>query len=443
MPNFKFNFNHGTRYINGPLINLGATRGKGSSTRMLNHCKSNSANPSDCLNKVLKLEKPFVLKSPFGEWNKPFELFDISSFDKMDNVIKRMNTNEPYWNPNNIDYKSALIYAANRWSKLISLYFPIVYLFRKLMKNGDWKGIYLGSTFFASEELTVSTIATCDPLPHIYEQSSFVKGFNLLINITKMNDYYQQSVGNILTHELGHALGITLWNVWTNGTTNSGVLNLPMLDITQRYNFWHNLSHKLTNDTPPKLRLGHYNAVSAYNLYGGTNIGEPKKTHGTPIIGEFESNNNSCEKLAISQSNDKLPLHVNDMYHFRQTPIYIDNGLFTPDTIFRGIKNDIMVPYYSPQVQYFISNISIGYLLDMGTWYDGVWYGNYARKLGGGSEYDGSEVTSKPENIDDVLHFSGVAPEHTKNSNDKSIDNIYKNIEPETELVCKCCQPKI
>jgi hypothetical protein len=58
MPKFKFNFNHGTRYINGPLVNLGTTRGKGSSTRMLSHCKSNSENSSDCINTVLNLEKP-------------------------------------------------------------------------------------------------------------------------------------------------------------------------------------------------------------------------------------------------------------------------------------------------------------------------------------------------------------------------------------------------
>jgi hypothetical protein len=376
--------------------------------------------------------KPPVLKPLFDEYDKPYKLFDIESFDKMDIEIESMNKQFDDWNPNKVNYKSALLYAANRWMKLINLYFPTVFFFRKLMKDGGWKGIYLAKVFFTYEKPEIQTIATCDPLPHIYEQSSFVKGFNLLINLTKMNNYQQQSVGNILTHELGHALGITLWNVYKNGTVSSEVLNLPMLDITQKHNFWHCLAYRWPEGG--SLRIGHANAVSAYNLYGGSSI-PGSQTIGAPLATIKESNINSSEKLTVALRNARLPLALNDMFHFRQTPIYVDNGIFNPDIIFRGIYNDIMVPYYNPQVQYFITNISIGYLLDMGTWYGDEFYQNYSTVLGGGSDYDGSEVTGKPEIVNDVLHFTGVALEHTKKSNDKGIYNI----EPESELVCNCC----
>jgi hypothetical protein len=381
------------------------------------------------------LFKPPVLKPLFDEYDKPFKLFDIESFDKIDNAVERMNTNEPGWNPNNNDYKSAIIYAANRWSKLITLHSPTVFFFRKLMKDGGWKGIYLANIIFQSNTTDDPSIARCDPLPHVYEQSSFVKGFNLYINLTKMNNYYQTSAGNILTHELGHALGMPLWSVYKNGTTSSGVMNLPIVRITQDYPFWHCLSYISIPDGSPygSYRIGHYSAVQAYNLYGGTDIGELQKTLETNKLGEFESNEKSSEKFSFVR-NDKLPLVFN-MDHFTRTPIYVTISIFTDDIVFRGLHNEIMTPYYEQNTQYFITNISIGYLLDMGTWYDDVFYHNYEKVIGGGSQYDGSEVTSKPTNVNDVLHFSGVAPEHTTKSNDKSIYNI----EPETELVCNCC----
>ena len=207
-----------------------------------------------------------------------------------------------------------------------------------------------------------------------------------------------------------------------------------MVDRTIRHNFWHKLGYRWPEGG--SLRLGHAQAVSAYNLYGGSSI-NGSEVLGAPVISVKELNVNSSEKLAIALRNPRLPF--DGSFHWIKTPVIIDNGIGNPDTIYRGLYNEIMVPTYNPQVQYFITNISIGYLLDMGTWYGDEFYQNYTTVLGGGSTFDGSEVTSKPTNIGEVLHFSGVAPEHTKSSNDKSMDNIYKNIEPVTELVCNCC----
>jgi len=411
----------GGKITNG--TQLVGSKGRGSINRVAKKCP-------ECIDAIFK---PPDIKPLFGEYDKPFKLFDLESFDKMDAEVESMNKQFDDWNPNKVDYKSAILYAANRWSKLVTLYFPTVFFFRKLMKDGGWKGIYLAKVFFTYEPPEIPTIATCDPLPHIYQESSFVKGFNLIINLTKMNNYYQQSVGNILTHELGHALGITLWNVYKNGTISSEVLNLPFKHIDiNRYNFWHILAYRWPENGP--LRIGHANAVSAYNLYGGTNI-PGSETIGAPLTVIKESNINSSEKLAVALRNPRMPIDY--PYHWKKTAVYIDNtdvGNATP-TIYRGIHNDIMAPNYLPSIEYFITNISIGYLLDIGTWYGDEFYQNYTTVLGGGSEFDGSEVTGKPAIVNDVLHFSGVAPEHTKNSNDKSIYNI----EPETEFVCHCC----
>jgi len=56
---YSFGFNqrnfNGTRPVTNAAINLGATRGKGSSSRMFNYCKQNSLNPSLCINQFIRI----------------------------------------------------------------------------------------------------------------------------------------------------------------------------------------------------------------------------------------------------------------------------------------------------------------------------------------------------------------------------------------------------
>jgi hypothetical protein len=90
MPKFKFNFNHGTRYVNGPLVNLGATRGKGSSARMLSHCKSNSENPSECINKFININN----QTNVNEIDVIINLYNALSdnfIDEFDNLVTKYN----------------------------------------------------------------------------------------------------------------------------------------------------------------------------------------------------------------------------------------------------------------------------------------------------------------------------------------------------------------
>ena len=43
-----------TSKVSGPAINMGCTRGRGSTTRMFNYCKEHSENPSLCINQFIK-----------------------------------------------------------------------------------------------------------------------------------------------------------------------------------------------------------------------------------------------------------------------------------------------------------------------------------------------------------------------------------------------------
>jgi len=45
----------GNHKIADVTINLGSTKGRGSSTRMFNYCNQHSANPSGCINQFINI----------------------------------------------------------------------------------------------------------------------------------------------------------------------------------------------------------------------------------------------------------------------------------------------------------------------------------------------------------------------------------------------------
>ena len=45
-----------TSRVTGGAINIGCTKGRGSSTRMLNYCKQSSSNPSGCINQFVNID---------------------------------------------------------------------------------------------------------------------------------------------------------------------------------------------------------------------------------------------------------------------------------------------------------------------------------------------------------------------------------------------------
>jgi hypothetical protein len=53
---FQKNFNSTSR-VSGAAINMGCTRGRGSTTRMFNYCTQLSKNPSLCINQFITTNK--------------------------------------------------------------------------------------------------------------------------------------------------------------------------------------------------------------------------------------------------------------------------------------------------------------------------------------------------------------------------------------------------
>jgi hypothetical protein len=60
--NLGFNQKHfgGNNKIAGVSINLGCTKGRGSSTRMFGYCNQRSANPSECINQFITTPQMLV-----------------------------------------------------------------------------------------------------------------------------------------------------------------------------------------------------------------------------------------------------------------------------------------------------------------------------------------------------------------------------------------------
>ena len=52
---FQKNFNS-TSKVSGAAINIGCTRGRGSTTRMFNYCNKKSINPSICINQFITIK---------------------------------------------------------------------------------------------------------------------------------------------------------------------------------------------------------------------------------------------------------------------------------------------------------------------------------------------------------------------------------------------------
>jgi len=52
-----------TSKVTGPAINMGCTRGRGSTTRMFNYCTKRSPNPSLCINEFITTN-PYLYENP-------------------------------------------------------------------------------------------------------------------------------------------------------------------------------------------------------------------------------------------------------------------------------------------------------------------------------------------------------------------------------------------
>jgi len=415
MPKFKFNFNHGTRYVNGPLVNLGTTRGKGSSTRMLSHCRSNSENPSDCVNSVLNINKPNIQQNTQNQ-SRNNDLFNRDTFSRYFDLY---GTGE-IWNPEfgqplptPEKYIIGLNNAADRWAKFLKVSDNAVYFIKtnSIYSKPDWNGIELtGLTIDTDATENDSWIAKTVILNTVGNTSistGIITGFTLKLNTAKIefNGYTDTDIANILAHELGHALGI----------------------VGQPYKSYNDNIIDEDESIFPTL-------IWEYDFYGGVIW---KGGYRPPNI--FRSTDKSIEKLALRDFPFVMPVAVKDdgtlnSGHWRTNTLRTKNWNDTtiPDTSrakisYAGIENDLMVPAYDPYITYFISRLSIGMLVDL------------RNETDVGTIYSYTELNpGKSEETDHVktdmgcIRFTGPT---------KSINNEKntKNIKNRNAIVCDCC----
>jgi hypothetical protein len=252
-------------------------------------------------------------------------LFNLSSF----NIIP------------DVPYRNALTSAANRWNNLVK--YPQYHL----DAFPSYSGVSL--TNYTAIHSTGLTIATCGPLDVFnYGQPSeqpiypgyptFSSQFNLDVNTryfvgsgTNMtaNDWI-----NVLTHELGHAIGI---GTFTQQYVASGYV-VPTPSGNANFGTLRRLSN---NEYPETVKQ--YNAVAQ-------NIPLLPLRTAVPLenVGELE-------RLGHWQNNYVPPSSIN-----------VAAGVVAIRPSFNGIVNELMVAAYTPgnPNKNFISQLSIGQLKD-------------------------------------------------------------------------------
>ena len=76
MHRFNLGFNqrnfNGSRPTSTAAVNMGAMRGKGSTSRMFNYCTQHSANPSLCINQFVNIVQPVPPYTPPPNTEHPF-----------------------------------------------------------------------------------------------------------------------------------------------------------------------------------------------------------------------------------------------------------------------------------------------------------------------------------------------------------------------------------
>jgi len=95
---FQKNFG-GNHRIAGVSINLGCTKGRGSSTRMFNYCKTHSENPSECINQFIKINNTnnsILLTNWSGNTSRQFnEIYTPKSYSELTSIVSKMTPNTP------------------------------------------------------------------------------------------------------------------------------------------------------------------------------------------------------------------------------------------------------------------------------------------------------------------------------------------------------------
>ena len=232
MPHLFSGFNQkqqSGKITNGTFI-ISNTKGRGSTTRMLNYCSQTSEAPSNCINQFVSVAPP----TPTPTLSNIGLLFDTSTFNSLFDIYGTgfrpiINPPDPKYKPIPDTLKQALNVGVNRWSKFLSYTPDIVNLIRTFPTQvgypgplTNWNGLILLSVELQDYPPSGNiTWVSCAPYYIDGLATSMNYGFRLFVNKTLyINGTLQISqnlLNTIITHELGHALGMPVGQSCVNG----------------------------------------------------------------------------------------------------------------------------------------------------------------------------------------------------------------------------------
>jgi hypothetical protein len=136
--------------------------------------------------------------------------------------------NKNSWSPVQEPYKTYLDQAADRWGTYLAYDPATVATIRSLSNWSNWEGLRLGSINIYTDIIS-STVASCGPINYVIIQNANLavpkfQSLNFLLNINAayLNTFSASDWLNIMTHELGHALGIGIY--WQSSFANVGAV---------------------------------------------------------------------------------------------------------------------------------------------------------------------------------------------------------------------------
>ena len=432
----------GGKITNGTFV-VGSTKSRGSSTRMVSHCKSNSENSSDCVNTVLHVAKPIIenVQANVEKKVRNNDLFNRETFSRYFNLYGEGEIWTPeFGNPITTPekYIIGLNNASDRWSKFLKVSNNAEYFIRtnSIYSKPDWNGIELtGLKIDTDAKVTDSWLAKVYMLNTVGNtdlHTGIIIGFTLHLNTAKIEafGYDDNDIANFLTHELGHALGIVgepykSFNVAQNREIQP--LFIKYTDIeTEPFVFRPHIETAFDDQTLEDSERIFNDLIWEYINYDGI-VFKNK---------DLNINNKSLNKLTIRINPYVMPIRnkndvTTDAGHWPTNTLYTKN-YYDPipnrtQCYYAGIENDIMAPVYDDSKEYFISRLSIARLLDLRNETDVGTIYSYTELNPGTSEDTGHVKTAG-----NVIRFTGPT---------KSIKNMKngKNIKNANVIVCDCC----
>jgi hypothetical protein len=202
-------------------------------------------------------------EDPYGTYILTFAAFKnkkcIVSIDNPNHTEPQLFNKNSWLQSVPSPYNGYLDIAANRWNKYIEYNSTIRSAISNLVPS--WDGLSLKSgTFTLYNSSDSSTIASCGPWDYVDLQTSGPGvQFNSVTFQLNINNYYSSMFSdhdwiNILTHELGHALGIGIY--WSAALAADGAV--PPSNFFLDGNSYINCGvayDNITSDTTPRNKI--------------------------------------------------------------------------------------------------------------------------------------------------------------------------------------------